>query len=187
MTGAGYTRCNSWFFKGESNEAYISTLGDQTEADSWLPRQNENPRWTVRDPGAESQGTGKTERLDGDAINSFPRSHRLLKPAEFSSVFNFRCAVVGKYFQIQFRPNGKEHSRLGMIVAKKSERLAVHRNFTKRVIRELFRTHHCDIIGLDIVVRLRKPFREEMAIQARQELRELIGKVAHVAASGGTD
>ena len=111
----------------------------------------------------------------------------MLQADEFSSVFSFRRAVAGEFFQVQFKPNGRGHPRLGMIVPKKTERLAVYRNFTKRIIRELFRTRCLEINGLDIVVRLRKPFRGDKLIQVRQELHELIGKVIDVAVVDRTD
>jgi ribonuclease P protein component len=44
---------------------------------------------------------------------------------------------------------------LGLIVARKIERLAVSRNKVKRLLREAFRTRQEDLAGLDLVVRLR--------------------------------
>lgn len=111
----------------------------------------------------------------------------MLKADEFSSVFSFRRAVFGEFFQIQVRPNGGEHPRLGMIVSRKTERRAVYRNLAKRVIRECFRTRRAEIGGVDVVVRLRKPFRRDGAGEARQELHKLIGRVAHVPALDRTD
>jgi len=111
----------------------------------------------------------------------------LLKADEFSSVFSFRRAVFGEFFQVQVRPSGREHPRLGMIVPKKTERRAVYRNLAKRIIRECFRTRSGEIGGADVVVRLRKSFRRDRAGEARQELHILISRVAHVPALDRTD
>lgn len=104
----------------------------------------------------------------------------MLRADEFSSVFSFRRAVFGEFFQIQVRPNGRMHPRLGMIVSKRIERLAVYRNLAKRIVREVFRAHCREIDGLDLVVRLRKPFRRDRAAEARLELCKLIGRATHV-------
>ncbi|HJT51752.1 MAG TPA: ribonuclease P protein component [Nitrosospira sp.] len=85
----------------------------------------------------------------------FPRTHRLHKPEEFASVIRFRCSACSERLQIFAKPNGLAHSRLGLIVARKIERLAVSRNKVKRLLREAFRTRQEDLAGLDLVVRLR--------------------------------
>lgn len=172
---------------GSQNEAHISTLGDEAQAYSRFPGQDENPWRPRRDQGSACQGTCEAGRLRAPAIYSFPRSYRLLKADEFSSVFSFRRAVFGEFFQVQVRPSGREHPRLGMIVPKKTERRAVYRNLAKRIIRECFRTRSGEIGGADVVVRLRKSFRRDRAGEARQELHILISRVAHVPALDRTD
>ena len=111
----------------------------------------------------------------------------MLKADEFSSVFSFRRAVFGEFFQIQVRPNGMLHPRLGMIVSKKIERLAVYRNLARRIVREVFRTHAGELSGLDLVVRLKKPLRRDAASGARQELCKLVGRASHVSSSDRAD
>jgi ribonuclease P protein component len=85
----------------------------------------------------------------------FPKTHRLHKAEEFSSVIRFRCSASGEFLQIFAKPNNLSHYRLGLVVAGKVERLAVNRNRVKRVLREAFRARQRDLTGLDIVVRLR--------------------------------
>ena len=48
------------------------------------------------------------------------------------------------------------YDRLGLIVAKKHVRLAVHRNRIKRLIRESFRHRLRNIHGIDAIVLARK-------------------------------
>ena len=85
----------------------------------------------------------------------FPKSHRLRQADEFSSVLRFRCSANGEFLQVFAKPNNLVHSRLGLIIAGKVERLAVNRNRAKRLLREIFRARQQELAGLDLVVRLR--------------------------------
>jgi ribonuclease P protein component len=69
----------------------------------------------------------------------FSRQSRLLKAAEFKSVFQQPIRSGDESFRILARANGMQHHRLGMAVAKKACAKAVGRNRIKRVIRENFR------------------------------------------------
>lgn len=55
------------------------------------------------------------------------------------------------------RPNDLGHARLGLIVARRVEKLAVKRNRIKRLLREQFRLYKQNLPALDMVVRLRCP------------------------------
>ena len=70
----------------------------------------------------------------------FSRQSRLLKPAEFKSVFQQPIRSGDDCFRILARANGIQRYRLGMAVSKKACSRAVDRNRIKRVIRENFRT-----------------------------------------------
>lgn len=72
-------------------------------------------------------------------IMKFSRQSRLLRPAEFKSVFQRPIRSRDDSFRVLARANGIEGHRLGMAVAKKACPLAVGRNRIKRVIRESFR------------------------------------------------
>jgi ribonuclease P protein component len=69
----------------------------------------------------------------------FSRQSRLLKPAEFKSVFQQPIRSGDECFRILARANGIQRHRLGMAVSKKACSRAVDRNRIKRVIRESFR------------------------------------------------
>jgi ribonuclease P protein component len=71
--------------------------------------------------------------------HSFPRSARLLKPADFKQVFKQSTASTDRYFKVLARPNGSTRSRLGLAVSRKVDKRAVGRNRIKRVARESFR------------------------------------------------
>lgn len=70
------------------------------------------------------------------------------------------------------RSNGLEQPRLGVIVAKRYVKKAVVRNRVRRLIRESFRQHQALLLGIDVVVLLRKglsaPF---ISIQLNQALK----------------
>jgi ribonuclease P protein component len=93
---------------------------------------------------------------------------------EFSSVIRFRCSASSEFLQIFAKPNNLAHSRLGIIVAAKIERLAVKRNRAKRLLREVFRAGQQDLAGLDVVVRLRCRISQNNSIQMKVEAETLM-------------
>ena len=111
---------------------------------------------------------------------SFPKSYRLTKTDEFSSVFSFRKAVKSTHFLLHYRvPDTEtEHSpvaRLGLVVAKRFLKRAVDRNLVKRLAREQFRILQSLLYSRDYVLRLRvKP-----EILDKKALAEEIKKLLH--------
>ena len=104
--------------------------------------------------------------------NGFPKRQHLKKTDEFSSVFNFKCRIRGKYFQVMAKPNLVGYPRLGIVVSKKNDRRAVSRNYMRRVIRDTFRVTQQHIGGFDLVVQVVKSFfRPDFQI-VREELQE---------------
>jgi ribonuclease P protein component len=86
------------------------------------------------------------------ACYRFPRTHRLLRPAEFQTVFDSTAFKVGEpQFLLLVRPNGLSHPRLGLVIAKKKVRLAVERNRLKRTIRNSFRLHQAALPAVDVI------------------------------------
>lgn len=88
---------------------------------------------------------------------SFPKSLRLLTPAEFKQVFDSAALKVStKEVLILARANQLDHPRLGLVIAKKHVRRATARNRIKRIIRETFRLHQHlftgTAAGLDVVI-----------------------------------
>ena len=70
---------------------------------------------------------------------TFPRSARILKPADFKSVFKKNASSQDAFFRVIARPSSVTTTRLGMAVSKKVHKSAVVRNRIKRVVRESFR------------------------------------------------
>ena len=74
--------------------------------------------------------------------HKFPKSARLVDAEDYSQVFNhcsIRAGSAAGY--VLALPASDNRSRLGIIVAKKSVRLATDRNRIKRLVREYFRNH----------------------------------------------
>ena len=107
--------------------------------------------------------------------NHFGKAYRLLKTEEFSSVFALRKQRSRVFIQVmQSAGNTLAYARLGLVVSKKVAKRANKRNYMKRVIREWFRCHKHDLPARDFVVRVRVAFDRGTALQARQELAELM-------------
>lgn len=103
--------------------------------------------------------------------HSFPKSSRLLRPADYSGVFNnVQVRVPHRHFLILAAPNTLGQARLGLIFSKRNLKHAVQRNRVKRLVRESFR-HRNDLGSLDIVVL----GRQNLATQDNQALHHALG------------
>ena len=82
----------------------------------------------------------------------FPRSHRLLRGADFDAVFARRCSVADDLLIVYGLSNELGRSRIGLSVSRKVGP-AVVRNRWKRALREAFRQAGRRLPGgLDLVV-----------------------------------
>ena len=87
---------------------------------------------------------------------SFPPQLRLKKPAEFKNVFAKPVKSSDAYFTLLAIKNDFDHPRLGLAIAKKNIKKAIHRNVIKRAVRENFRMQQQSLGNLDIVVLARR-------------------------------
>jgi ribonuclease P protein component len=81
---------------------------------------------------------------------------RLKKPAEYKKVFANPVKSSDTYFTLLATKNDFDHPRLGLAIAKKNIKKAVHRNMIKRTVRENFRIKQQNLGGIDIVVLARR-------------------------------
>ncbi|TQV65205.1 MAG: ribonuclease P protein component [Halothiobacillaceae bacterium] len=88
------------------------------------------------------------ERVEGH----FPKSARLLRPAEFKNVFANPVRVSRNGVVVLACRNDLGHARMGLAVAKRHVRRAHERNRIKRLARETFRQHPFRACGMDCVV-----------------------------------
>ncbi|HEN8799144.1 ribonuclease P protein component [Pseudomonas sp. CM25] len=109
----------------------------------------------------------------------FSREKRLLTPRHFKAVFDSPTGKVpGKNLLILARENGLDHPRLGLVIGKKSVKLAVQRNRLKRLMRDSFRLNQHLLAGLDIVIVARKGLGEVENPELHQHFGKLWKRLA---------
>ena len=114
---------------------------------------------------------------------SFEKRLRLLKAADFQAVFKqARFKVSNKQQLLLAIDNRLSFPRLGLVIAKKHIRTAVHRNRVKRLLRETFRQNQHLLAGLDIVILARSGLGELDNTRIHQQTealwRDLMDKVS---------
>lgn len=102
---------------------------------------------------------------------------KIKKTDDFSSVFNLRKRIANQYLVLRYRPNGNKGPRLGLIVAKKTAKLAVQRNYMRRVLRELFRLNQHQLPAVDLVVQVQKVFAKSDFLEIKQAFELLCKKL----------
>lgn len=106
----------------------------------------------------------------------FPGGRRLRQRVEFDATMVGK-GLPNKWFVIYQRANEAGISRLGIVASKRVMPTAVARNLSKRVVRETFRQLFPAQIGLDVVVRVRRPVRREALAECREALAQLFTAV----------
>jgi ribonuclease P protein component len=102
---------------------------------------------------------------------------KMIKTDDFSSVFNFRKRFSLQHLAMHYQPNTLQRPRLGLVVGKKTAKLAVSRNYMRRVLREFFRLNQHQICHVDLIIRVQKKFDKVDFIQIKQEFDTLIDKL----------
>nr|WP_232108434.1 MULTISPECIES: ribonuclease P protein component [Pseudomonas] len=103
----------------------------------------------------------------------------MLTPRHFKAVFDSPTGKVpGKNLLILARENGLDHPRLGLVIGKKSVKLAVQRNRLKRLMRDSFRLNQQLLAGLDIVIVARKGLGEVENPELHQHFGKLWKRLA---------
>jgi ribonuclease P protein component len=101
----------------------------------------------------------------------------LRKTDEFSSVFNFKKRFSSSFLVIHYTSNQVAQARIGFVVAKKVAKLAVDRNYMRRVLRELCRQELNVLSNVDLVIQVKKPFKNSDFMQIKQEVIILFAKI----------
>jgi ribonuclease P protein component len=96
--------------------------------------------------------------LDGQATHaSFGKAKRLLNAKDYGRVFDSPDARAShQHLLLLAKINDGPGHRLGLVIAKKNVRFAVHRNRIKRVAREFFRNVPGNEPCLDVVLLARR-------------------------------
>jgi ribonuclease P protein component len=106
------------------------------------------------------------------------RQAKIVKTDDFSSVFNLRKRIASPHLVMRYRLNESNMARLGLIVSKKTAKLAVQRNYMRRVLRELFRLNQHNLPVIDLVIQVQKPFEKPDFILIKQEFESLLLKLS---------
>ena len=106
------------------------------------------------------------------------RPHQHLRSgADFARVYREGSRARSDLFTVAVRPNGLEHTRLGLSVGKRVWKSAVRRNRVRRVFREAFRLEQHDLpAGLDLVLIPSRPKLEPRLADARAQLVAMAAK-----------
>ena len=93
---------------------------------------------------------------------SFAKSARLLSSGEFTRVLaGAEINIHSGPLRLKAIANRMPCARLGVVVGKKGNRLAVRRNRIKRVIRDVFRLRRASLPPVDLVVQVFRPVEDE--------------------------
>lgn len=108
----------------------------------------------------------------------FDRELRLLTPSQFDNVFQQPFRVASPLFTILAKPNQLTHPRIGLTIAKKRVKLAVHRNRIKRCVRDSFRLHQHQLPGVDLVLMVKGDISNTPNDELLKQLERLWQKIA---------
>ncbi len=108
----------------------------------------------------------------------FPVQNRLVDSAIFQQVFVENSKLRDRNWIILFRENDLNQARLGMAIAKKNVRKAVHRNQIKRIVRESFRIRKQALNGLDLVVLISQGINDLERKERIETLSRLLDKLS---------
>lgn len=108
----------------------------------------------------------------------FGRELRLLTPSQFDNVFQNPFRVSSPLFTILAKANQLPHPRLGLTIAKKRVKLAVHRNRIKRCVRDNFRLHQHELPGVDLVLMVKGDISNTANDELHRQLEKLWRKIA---------
>jgi ribonuclease P protein component len=108
---------------------------------------------------------------------AFDRKKRLVRKSDFDRAFREGVRARGAILVVVARPNGLEHTRLGLSIGKSIWKSAVKRNRVRRIFRESFRLSYADLpSGLDLVLIAATPRLEPQLEATRRELVHLARK-----------
>ena len=106
------------------------------------------------------------------------KQYKLLTADDFSSVFNFKRRFSSQHFFLHLAPNKFNNDRVAVIVSKKVAKLAVKRNYMKRLVL-MYTLHQFPnlVQKFDFVFRVKESFYRHDAQVIKSEIDSLLSKV----------
>ena len=106
---------------------------------------------------------------------------KLVNSDEFTAVFNHKKRLSSENLFLYYRPNEMGKNRLGFVVPKRIEKLAVRRNYMRRSLREIFKStfksnHH---YSFDFIVSIKKTFYKDDFHSLKAQVDSLFLKLPH--------
>jgi ribonuclease P protein component len=110
-------------------------------------------------------------------LKEMPRTYSLQHKKDFDTLFKVGKRRYGKYFTVVFAP--AEELKFGLIVQKKVVALASHRNYCRRIMREIIRTVYIPNISsrFHIAIIVKSDLKE---IESTSIQRDLIGALSQI-------
>ena len=104
---------------------------------------------------------------------------KLVNSDEFTAVFNPKKRLSSENLFLYYCPNKIGKNRLGFVVSKKIERLAVRRNYMRRSLREIFNNifNSTHIHSFDFIVSIKKTFYRDDFYSLKAQVNNLILKL----------
>ena len=115
----------------------------------------------------------------------FPRTARLLKPADFAALRGKSRRVSVRHFLAEFATNDQPSCRLGQAVSRRVSKRAVDRNRIKRLVRESYRHVRGELQALDILLVARSSAVPTPNAALREDLSALWKKLMALKAGAG--
>ena len=104
---------------------------------------------------------------------------KLVNSDEFTAVFNHKKRLSSVNLFLYYCPNEIDKNRLGFIVPKRIEKLAVKRNYMRRSLREIFKNYlnSNSNYSFDLIVSIKKTFYKKDFYAIKTQLHSLFLKL----------
>ncbi len=115
------------------------------------------------------------------------RAARLRKNGDFRRVRQQGRSISSRLLILAWSPNDTGQARIGFVVSKRISKLAVERNYLKRLLGEVVRAYIADILpGTDIVISARNAASTATFQTLTGDIRILLQRAKLLAATPGT-
>lgn len=104
------------------------------------------------------------------------REYSLKRNEDIAVLVKLKQSVGNRYYAIYYQPNQREHVQIAISVSKKYGD-AVHRNYEKRVTREIVRLFIHQMPKFDVLIVLKQAIHDLSFIEKKEQLTKLINRI----------